>query len=85
MDGNDFYDYFIAPLDALTDRDLAKVADLALPKNWFLTGGGRTQTTLDVADAIYNAYFDTGAADAWGPTTFFAWYVDGALNKAKVH
>lgn len=79
MDGNDFYDYFIAPLDAMSDSDLAKLADYALPKDWYLTQGGRTQTALDVADAIYNAYFDTGAADDWGPATFTAWYIDGAI------
>lgn len=84
MDGCDFYDYFVQPVENLRDIELGKLADHALPKGWHLTQGGRTQTALDVAEAIHNEYFNTGACEAWGPTTFTAWYIDGVLNKPKV-
>jgi len=80
MDGNDFFDYFVQPLLDLDLSDLAKVADYALPKDWFLTQSGPDDTADLIADVIYAQYFDTGAADDWGPTTFFNWYVDGAIS-----
>ncbi len=82
MDGNDFFDYFVQPLLDLDLSDLAKVADYALPKDWVLTQNGPDDTADKIADVIYTQYFDTGAADDWGPRTFFNWYVDGAIAAA---
>jgi len=79
MDGCDFYDYFVGPLQALAPTDLAKVADVALADNWFMTQQGPDHVADLVADAIYTQYVDTGAADDVGPGTFFNAYVNGIL------
>jgi len=84
MDGNDFYDYFVQPLLDLDVSDLAKVADYALPKDWFLTQSGPDDTADKIADVIHTQYFDTGAADDWGPAKFAAWYIDNVLDLAKI-
>ena len=84
MDGNDFFDYFVQPLLDMNNLDLGALADHTLPDGWYLTQDGRDDVADKVGLAIHDAYFDTGAADAWGPATFFDWYVDGVLSKAKV-
>jgi len=85
MDGLDFYDCFIEPLLDLDPSDLAKVADRTLPKNWFLTQDGHDDTADKIAEVICAQYYDSGASEIWGPTTFFNWYVDGLLSKKAVH
>lgn len=84
MDGCDFYDYFVGPLQAMNNLDLGALADHALADGWYLTQNGRGDVVDKIADAIYAQYVDTGACDTWGPATFFDWYVDGVLNKPKV-
>jgi len=84
MDGNDFFDYFVQPLLDMPKLDLGALADHALPDGWYLTQDGPDDVADKVALAIHDAYFDTGAADTWGPATFFDWYVDNVLKLAKV-
>lgn len=76
MDGNDFYDYFVHPLLQLGDTKLAKLADKTLPANWFMTQNGRDDTADKIALVIHDDYFNTGAADHWGPRTFFDYWMD---------
>lgn len=85
MDGNDFYDYFVEPLTALDNSDLAKVADYALGNDWFMTQTGREDTAEKIADVIHGDFVDTGACEVWSPRTFIDWYVDGVLSKKVVH
>jgi len=84
MDGCDFYDYFVRPLQEMPGIDTGKLADNTLPDAWWVTNGGRAETIKRVAQAIHDEYFNTGAADHWGPAKFFAWYVDNVLNLAKI-
>lgn len=82
MDQSDIFDYIIDVVAALDNSDLAKIADYSLPKNWFLTQGGRDSVVDQLATIIYSKYFDSGAADDWGPNTYTNWYIDGALKSA---
>lgn len=76
MDGNDFYDYFVHPLLQLNNTKLAKLADKTLPADWFMTQKGRDDTADRIALVIHDDYFNTGAADHWGPRTFFDYWMD---------
>lgn len=84
MDGCDFYDVFVGPLHELPLSDLAKLADFALPKNWYLIQEGPGPTADMVADAIYEKYLESGACEEWGPSTFYQWYVDGVLKSEEI-
>ena len=83
MDGNDFYDWFVAPLEEMHNLDIGTLADHVLPPEWYLANGGRDETIERVAEAIHDEYFNTGAADEWGPATFLTWFVEGVLNRPK--
>lgn len=83
MDQSDIFDYIIDVVDALDNSDLAKLADYSLPKDWFMTQDGRDDTVDRVAMIIYSKYFDSGAADDWGPNTYAHWFIGGALDAAN--
>lgn len=84
MDGNDFYDYFVVAVYQLGYSDLAKLADFALPENWMWTQKGPDDVAEKIAVVIHDEYFNTGAADTWGPRTFADWYIDNALKLAEI-
>ena len=85
MDQSDIFDYFVDAVTALTDQvggqsALAKLADYSLDRDWFMGGPSQDDVIDRVAMVMYSQYFDTGAADDWGPNTFAQWYVKGALD-----
>ena len=78
MDGCDFYDYFVQPLEALDASVLMKVADVALDEDWIFTQQGQQDVIDKCADEIYTQYMDTGACESMGPATFVNHYLNGA-------
>jgi hypothetical protein len=50
MDGCDFYDIYVGPLNELELDQLAKLADYTLPSNWFMTQEGPEHTADLIAD-----------------------------------
>lgn len=85
MDQSDIFDYFVDAVTALTDQPgglsaLAKLADYSLDPDWFMAGPSQDDVIDRVALVIYSKYFDSGAADDWGPNTYAQWYVKGALD-----
>jgi hypothetical protein len=81
MDGCDFYDVFVGPLQELDLSDLAKLADFSLSKNWFMIQEGPEHTVDMIADVIYDSYMNSGACETWGPSQYFQWYLDGVISR----
>lgn len=81
MDQSDIFDYFVDKVDNLDNSDLAKLADYALQTDWFINPRGQSRDSVvdQISTVIYSNYFDSGAADDWGPNTYANWYIDGGL------
>lgn len=82
MDESDIFDYIVEIVDELDNSDLAKLADYSLPTDWFTMPRGQTRDSVvdQITTVIYSKYFDSGAADDWGPNTYANWYIGGALD-----
>ena len=79
MDGCDFYDTYVGPLNELELNQLAKLADYALPSNWMMIQEGPEHTADLIADKIYENYM-SGACDVWGPTAHFEWFLHNVFT-----
>lgn len=86
MDQTDIFDYIVDKVDALSDYDLGALADYSLPTDWFYKPSGQSRDSVvdQVSIVIYSKYFDSGAADDWGPNTYADWYIGGVLSRPKV-
>lgn len=80
MDEYDIFEIFTDELSELSNRDLGTIADYALKDDWFMGGPSRDAVIDRIATVIYSEYFDSGAADDWGPSKFYAWYSNGAID-----
>lgn len=84
MDDYDVFETIQLNLDAMEDHRLARVAEYALGSDWFLTSleyqTGRDDTVDRIAQVVYSKYFDSGASDEWGPSTFLNWFLNSAFT-----
>lgn len=80
MDDCDTFDYVLDAVNTLDVYDVATLADYALNDDWYLSNGGVADVVDSIANVIFDKYFDSGAADDWGPSTYAHWYISRALN-----
>lgn len=80
MDDSDIFDYVLDAVAALDNYDIGNLADYALGDDWFIVNTGRDGVIDAIADVIFNKYFDSGAADDWGPSTYAHWFINRALS-----
>lgn len=80
MDYADIFDYVLDAVADLDNYDIGNVADYALGDDWFLVNTGRDDVIDSIANVIFDKYFDSGAADDWGPSAYTHWFINRALS-----
>ena len=84
MDQCDIFDFIVEKIDELPTPALIRLADYCLGEWWFAPKGQDRESIVDkITTKICDEYFDSGAADEWGPNTYADWYIDGGLNAQK--
>lgn len=82
MDDYDVFESIRDEVESIGERTLGALADIVLGANWIFANNGIEDTIEQVTKKLYSSYFDSGAADEWGPSKYALWFIHSNVDNA---